>query len=84
LLLPQKALGPRIDQQLAKFLNRQAGILYDPAQRERLDRIVPRNCDLAWSIAHDNVLALANDREARLFQSPYRIQVIDPRNPWHG
>lgn len=71
-------------QQLTELLNGQSGVLDNPAQRESLDRIVPRNRDLTGAIAHHDVLALANDREPCLFRSAYRVQVIDSRNLWHG
>ena len=62
---------------------RQSGILHNPAQRKRLDRIVPWNRHLTDAISHHDVLALADDRKPRFFQSPNRIQVIDPHNLGH-
>ena len=71
-------------QHLAKLLNRQSGVLHNPAQRNSLERIVPRNRHLTDAIGHDDVLALADDRKPRFFQSPNRIQVIDPHNLGHS
>ena len=55
-----------------------------PPHRESLDRIVPRDRDLARAVTHHNVLALPDDLEARLFQGADRVQVVDARKAWHG
>jgi hypothetical protein len=79
--LIKKAL---LSKQLAEFLSAQSSVLCDPAHRKRLNWIVARNRDLPGSITHHNVLTLANCRESRLFQSPYRVQMIDSDNLGHG
>ena len=45
-----------------------AGVLNDAAHREGVDRIVARNRKDTVAIGHDDVLALAGDAEARLFE----------------
>jgi len=53
-------------QQRAEFLNGQAGIVHDPAQRQRVDRIVAGNSEDARAIRHERVLAFAGDPKADL------------------
>ncbi len=71
-------------QQLLKFLNSQAGIRHNTAQGKCLDRIMPRNGDLNRSIAHDDVLSLANDLKPGLFKGPNRILMIDTWDLWQN
>jgi hypothetical protein len=60
--------------QFSKFLDGQSGVLYDSAQCIGFDRIVSRNGDLMDAIAHDDVLALADDAESCLFPRRARLE----------
>jgi hypothetical protein len=71
-------------EQLLKLFNAQAGIAHDAAHRQSINWIVPRDGENACAIGHDDVLALTDDAEACLLQSPDRFQMIDAGNLRHG
>jgi hypothetical protein len=77
-------LGPHPLQELAEFLRRQPRILGNSAHGERLNRIMPWNCDLTSAIAHNNVFALPDDLEPSLFQGADGVQVVNTGNSRHG
>src|SRR5260370_25532959 len=54
------------------------------AEGESFDRIVPRTGCLTRAISHRDVLSLANNLKACLFQGTHRLQVIDARDSGHG
>ena len=56
----------------------------DAAHRERIDRIVARNRKDTLAIGHDDVLALASDAEASLFERSHGPEMVDTGYPGHG
>ena len=66
-------------QQFAELLDRKAGVAHDAAHGDGVDRVVARNSEDSRPVAHDDVLALAKDNEARLFERPDCIKMIDAR-----
>src|SRR5436309_15993623 len=57
-------LPPSLLQQIAKFFHRHPGILYYPAHRQSVHRVVTRYGDEMRTVAHDNVFALADNPES--------------------
>jgi hypothetical protein len=56
--------------QLPESFNTQASIARNATHRKRIDRIMTWDSDDANAIRHDYMLALTNDAEASLLQSP--------------
>src|SRR5260370_38920491 len=54
------------------------------AEGESFDRIVPRTGCLTRAISHRDVLSLANNLKACLFQGTHRLQMIDACDSGHG
>ena len=66
-------------EQFSKRFDRETSISYKTTHGERIDGIVARNREKAHPVRHDDMLALTHYSKARLFQSPDRLQMIDPR-----
>jgi hypothetical protein len=64
-------------EQSPKLLYRETRVADDTAKSERIDRVVAGNSQYACAVRHYDVLALSDDSEARLFQGPDRIKMID-------
>jgi len=71
-------------QQITELLDRQTRIASDAAHRECIDRVVPRDCNDARSIAHDNMLSLTRDMKAGFLESAHSVKVIDTRETRQG
>ena len=71
-------------EELLEFFGRQPGIPHDAAHRKSIHRVVTRKREDADAVGHNNVLALPNNPEAGLFQSPDRIQMVDAGNLRQG
>jgi hypothetical protein len=70
-------------QQRLELLNGETGVAHDSAHRERVDRIVARNRDDPGTVSHDDVLALACDLKASLFERFHGRKVVDTWYPRH-
>ena len=64
-------------EQIAKLLYAQTRVTHDATEGERVDGVVARNRENARALGHDDVLALANDREAGLLKGADGIKVVD-------
>ena len=74
------ALGIGIfSQQFLELLNGETRVLDDLAHRESVDRIVARDHDDPHAVAHDRVLAFADDLEACFLQAARGGSIIDAR-----
>ena len=71
-------------QQLAKLLNSEAGITDDTAEGESVDGIVARDSQNARAVRHNDVLALADDRETCLLEGTCCIEMVDARDLGQG
>jgi len=67
-------------EQAAESLDRQTRVSDNSAQRECLDRIVPRDRHLVSPIAHHNLLSLTHNVKLRALQRPHRGQMVDSAN----
>ncbi len=72
-----------MSQQCSKFFNRKTGIFNNAAHRKRLNWIMTRDSDKAFSIAHHNMFTLSNNLKANFFKSAYCIKMIDARQFRH-
>ena len=70
-------------QQRLELLNRETGVAYDSTHRERVDRIVAWDRDNPGAVSHDDVLALASDSKASLFERFHGCKMVDARYPRH-
>jgi len=66
-------------QQRPELLGGEAGVAYDPTHRESVDWIMARDRDNSGTVSHYDVLALASDSKAGLFQGSHGCQVVDAR-----
>ena len=66
-------------QEFAELLHRKASIACDAAHCDGVNRVVTRNGEDSRPVAHDDVLALAKDSEARFFERPDCIKMVDAR-----
>ena len=69
-------------QEIAKLLDRKAGIARNTAHCESVHRIVAGNGHDALTITHDDVLSLTRDPEACLLQYAYGVEMIDAGDTW--
>ena len=74
----------RLLKQITKLFDREARISSNAAQGKRIDRVVARNRHDTLAVAHDDVFALAHNPKPGLFQSAYRVKVIDAGNSWQN
>jgi hypothetical protein len=72
----QHALAGR-SEEFAELLGGQASIAHNTAHRERVDRIVARDGEDAFTIGHHHVLAFPNDAEARLLERTNGVEMVD-------
>lgn len=54
-------------EQFAEFVDSQASVFDYTGHRDGIDGVMPRNCNLADAVGHDNVLTLAQDSKVSLF-----------------
>ena len=64
-------------QELAKLLDREAGVANNTAHRVFVDRIVARHRDDSSAVSHHNVFALGGNGETGLLKSSNRSKMID-------
>ena len=62
-------------EKFSELLNGKSGVADNSAHSERIHRIVPWNGQNALTVSHHDMLALAQNTEARLFHSTYRLKV---------
>jgi hypothetical protein len=67
-------------QQITKFFYRHSGVCDYSAHRQRVHRIVTRYGDEMQTVAHDDVFALADNLESRLFERLLGTEMIDAGN----
>ncbi len=67
-------------QQFSKLLNSETSVADDTAKRESVDGVVARDGQNARTVRHDDVLALTDDRETRLFEGAHCEKMIDTRD----
>jgi hypothetical protein len=70
-------------QELTEFVHGETYIPGNPAHRDRVDWVVPRNHDFAVAIRHDDMLSLAKDVKTDLLQGTHGIEVVHARQPRH-
>ncbi len=66
-----------------EIVNAKAGIANDPAHGKCLDGIVARQGNESFAVAHDDVLALANNAKASFLEGSNRLLVVDARQLCH-
>ncbi len=66
------------------MLHGQAGVPRNTAHGECVHRIVTWNRHDSLTVAHDDVLALANDPKSSLLEHPHRFEMIDARDLGQG
>ena len=64
-------------EQLAEFIDGEAGIADDSCHSNGINRIMPGDGNFANAVGHDDVFALSQDPEARLFQRPNCLEMIN-------
>lgn len=70
-------------EQAAKLLHAHPGVFCDSAHRQGVNRIVTRNRNEMHPVTHDDVLALSQNLESRLFQRPNCLEMINARDLRH-
>lgn len=73
----------RLLEQFTKSLHREPCILYDSSHGIGVDRVVSRDSQHPNPIGHNDMLSPPCDAEARLFQSSYRVEMVDTWDLWH-
>jgi hypothetical protein len=69
---------------IPELLDRQAGISHKAAYGVGVDRVVPRDRDDAYSVRHDDVLALPDEAEPGFLEGPDRIEMGDAGKPGYA
>ena len=81
--LPPDNVSTSISEQLFETSDCQACIFHNSTHGDRIHRIVSRNRDEMRAVAHYNVLALAHNSEAGLFERLDRPEMINAGNFRH-
>jgi hypothetical protein len=64
-------------EELAEFIDGEAGVADDPCHSNGIDGVVPRDCNFANAVRHDDVFGLSQDPKPGLFQGPNCPEMID-------
>jgi hypothetical protein len=69
--------GTSRSEQLAEFIDCEASILDDPRHSNGINGVMPWNRNLSNAVAHDDVLPLSQDTEARPLKCSNGLKVIN-------
>ena len=70
---------PEFDsEKLLELTRGQAGVPDNAAHRDRIHRVVPRNCQDPATVSQDDVLTLPYHPKPRSFERPHSSKVRDP------
>jgi len=73
----------RRSEELAKLIDRKAGIAHDTAHGIGIDGVMSWNRHDVHTISHDDMFTLPRDPQASLFQRPNRIAMVYTRELRH-